>query len=307
MSITTSILIRTKNEAKDISKTLELIANQLLKPTEIIVIDSGSTDGTVALVKQWSAVTLMKMRSEDFTFGRSLNVGFAATQADVVIALSAHAFPCDRHWLQNLVRHFTDPLIAGVYGKQTPHTDAYPPVERDYRSFYGEQPRVQTNPKYVNDHTFSNANAAIRRQCWEKRPFDETLSGCEDTEWAWAMLTLGNKIIYDPEAAVYHSHNESLHNVYRRTYREALAQQALYHHEMGLREAWYTWWNAVLADLHFIRQQGKNHQWLWRIPLYRLLWTCGYLRPSLPAALWKPFYRRLTCEQLAPKQEVGSP
>ena len=96
MNPITSILIRTKNEAKDIAKTLDLVVDQSLPPDEITVVDSGSTDGTIELVQQHPYVRLLTMRPEDFTFGRSLNLGFAATQADIVIALSAHAFPCDR-------------------------------------------------------------------------------------------------------------------------------------------------------------------------------------------------------------------
>lgn len=303
-----SVLIRTKNEAKDIAKTLDLVMDQVLMPDEVIVVDSGSTDGTIELVQQHPAVKLITMRSEDFTFGRSLNIGFVATQADIVVALSAHAFPCDRDWLQHLVQPFADPRVAGVYGKQAPHADAYPPVERDYRSFYGDEPRVQTNPNELGDRAFSNANAAIRSQCWGKRPFNETLSGCEDVEWAWAMLTLGEKIIYVPEAAVYHSHNEPLHQVYKRTYRETLALQMLYGYDMGLRDAWKSWHQSVLADWQFILQQRKERQWLLRSPLYRLFWTVGYLRPSLPAALWKPFskqWKRQGTRAAAPK-EAGS-
>jgi len=305
MNLKTSILIRTKNEAKDIAKTLNLVMDQSLQPDEVIVVDSGSTDGTIEVVQQHPDVRLITMRPEDFTFGRSLNLGFAATQADIVVALSAHAFPCDRDWLQHLVQPFADPHVAGVYGKQVPHADAYPPVERDYRSFYHDQPRVQTNPNDLGDRTFSNANAAMRRQSWEKRPFNETLSGCEDVEWAWAILALGEKIVYAPEAAVYHSHNEPLRQVYKRTYRETLALQTLYGYDMGLRDAWKAWSNAVIADWQFILQHDKSRQWLLRSPLYRLFWTVGYLSPSLPAALWKPFYRRWTREQAAPN-EAGS-
>jgi rhamnosyltransferase len=305
MHLKISVLIRTKNEAKDITKTLALVMDQSLPPDEIIVVDSGSTDGTVALVQQHSHVRLLTMRPEDFTFGRSLNLGCAATDADIIVMLSAHAFPYDRNWLKHLVQPFEDPYVAGVYGKQVPHVDADPPVERDYRSFYNDQPRMQTNPNDGGDRAFSNANAAIRRQWWEKRPFDETLSGCEDVAWAWAVLSLGTKIAYAPEAAVYHSHNEQLRQVYKRTCRETLALHALYGHEMGLRDAWKTWRKAVSADWQFILHEKKSRQWLLRSPLYRLFWTYGYLRPSLPVALWKPMHKWWARKQAAPN-EAGS-
>ena len=299
MSVTASILIRTKNEAKDIAKTLELVANQSVQPNEIVVVDSGSTDGTVDLVQQWSAqqaksgptVTLLHMPAAEFTFGRSLNIGMTAATGEVVLNLSAHAFPCDRDWLKNLIQPFEHPQVAGVYGKQVPHADAYPVVARDYLSFYSDAARVQTNGQDASDHAFSNANSAVRRACWEKRPFDERLSASEDVEWARAMLGLGYHLVYAPNAAVYHSHNESLLKVYQRTYREALAQKALYQSEVGIRGLLSSWYRTVLADLQFIRQHQQAARWWVQAPIYRLFWAYGYLRPDLPDAVWRPFMR----------------
>ena len=297
MSVTASILIRAKNEAKDIAKTLALIADQSVLTRDVVVVDSGSTDGTVELVQQWSAqqanqlgltVTLLHMPAAEFTFGRSLNLGMAAAQGDVVLNLSAHACPCDRDWLNHLIQPFENPQVAGVYGKQVPHPDAYPVVARDYLSFYGNEARVQTNGHDPGDHAFSNANAAVRRSCWETRSFDERLSGCEDVEWARAMLGLGYQIVYAPGAAVYHSHNEPLLKVYQRTYREALAQKALYHSDVGIKGALHSWYSTVLADLRFMRQHQQAPRWFVQAPIYRLFWAYGYLRPDLPAALWRP-------------------
>ncbi|MCU0532596.1 MAG: glycosyltransferase [Hydrococcus sp. Prado102] len=288
METTISILIRTKNEAKDLPKALELIRQQSLKPTEIIVVDSGSTDGTVEIIRQQNDIKLIEMKPEEFTFGRSLNIGFQAAKADIIISLSAHAFPCDRDWLKHLVQHFDNPQIAGVYGKQAPQPDAWPPVQRDYLDYYGDRMRLQSNPEKFNDYSFSNANSAIRRQYWEKRLFDETLTGNEDQEWAQAMLKKGYKIVYEPKAAVYHSHNEPLFKVYQRTYREALATQQLYERKMTLRGALETYYRSILADRRFILDRDEQREWLLRSPVYRLFWTFGYLRPNLPNALWEP-------------------
>lgn len=292
MEFTISILIRTKNEAKDLPKALELIRQQSFKPTEIIVVDSGSTDGTTEIIQRQNDVKLIEMKPEEFTFGRSLNIGCQAAKGDIIVSLSAHAFPCDRDWLKNLAQHFNDPKIAGVYGKQVPQPDAWPPVQRDYLEYYGEQTRFQENPEKFNDHSFSNANSAIRRQCWEKRLFDETLTGNEDQEWAQAMLKRNYKIVYEPKAAVYHSHNEPLLKVYQRTYREALATKQLYQRKMTLRGALETWYRSILADRSFILARNEKREWLLRSPIYRLFWTFGYLRPNLSNALWEPLINR---------------
>jgi rhamnosyltransferase len=292
MNITATILIRTKNEAKDLPKALELIRNQSWQSFEIIVVDSGSSDGTLEIVRQQNDIELIEMKPEEFTFGRSLNLGCQAAKGDIIISLSAHAFPCDRDWLKNLARHFDDPQVAGVYGKQLPQPDAWPPVQRDYLEYYGDRICFQTNPEKFNDHSFSNANSAIRRQCWEKRPFDETLTGGEDREWAKAMVELAFQIVYEPEAAVYHSHNEPLIKVYQRTYREALAKKIIYKKNMTLRSACETWYRSVLADLRFILKNNEARGWLLRSPIYRLFWTFGYLRPNLPNALWEPLINK---------------
>ena len=292
MSMATSILIRTKNEAKDLPKALDLIRNQSLKPVDIVVVDSGSTDGTVEFVTQQKDVKLIQIPPQEFTFGRSLNLGFQAVKGEIIVSLSAHAFPCDFSWLQNLVKHFEDPQVAGVYGKQAPQLDAWPPVRRDYINYYQDHLKIQTNPENSGDRRFSNANSAIRYQCWQQHPFDETLTGAEDREWGGAMLKLGYKLIYEPKAAVYHSHNESLLKVYRRTYREALASKTLYG---GAKSPWgflNHWFNATKADLRFILKSDKEFDWLWRSPFYRFFWAYGYFNAYLPNSLWKSWFAR---------------
>ncbi len=291
-SKTISILIRTKNEAKDLPKALELIANQSLKPLDIVVVDSGSTDGTVDIVKQHSHIKLIEILPTEFSFGRALNIGIKATQADIVVSLSAHAFPCHQQWLQNLVKHFDNPKVAGVYGKQVPHDDAWPPVQREYIDFYGDRLRVQTRLDKLQDHTFSNANSAIRRQCWEQYSFNEILTGGEDRDWARAMLGLEYQIIYEPEAPVYHSHNESLLKFHKRTYREALAKKNIYGQKMTVRSAFQSWYRALTADMRFILARNQDRSWLLRAPIYRLFGVSGHLRPNLPNALWEPFVNR---------------
>jgi rhamnosyltransferase len=288
-----SILIRTKNEAVFIGKSLDLVANQSVKAHQIIVVDSGSTDETVEIVQRWPDVNLIQIPAHEFTFGRSLNIGFEAVEGEVVVSLSAHAFPTDQNWLFNLIEHFHDPTVAGVYGRQLPQLDSWPPVQRDYLSFYKDKTRIQTDVANLHDHIFSNANSAIRFQCWKHQPFDEMLTGCEDQEWAIAMLTKGFKIIYEPSAAVYHSHNEPLQKVYQRTYRESLATKQLYHTEESVSQVLKKWIEISKADIKFILHKKTNWEWVFLSPIYRLFWVYGYLRPHLPESLWKIFLNRM--------------
>jgi rhamnosyltransferase len=272
-----SIVLRTKNEGKFLGKTLGLIRQQAYTPQpEIVVVDSGSTDDTLAIASREDGLRIVNIPAEEFTYGRSLNTGIRESRGDVIVALSAHAFPHREHWLERLVSHFSDSKVAGVYGRQLPHDDAWPSVKRDYLEFYGNQMREQTDAANFGDHYFSNAASAIRRDSWEKHPFDETLPGCEDWEWARAMLMLGLKIVYEPRAEVYHSHNESLFAVYRRSRREMLANKLLYNRQFDSNSKWYrTWKKSVVADMAFIQRNREAKKWILWVPFYRLFWAMG--------------------------------
>lgn len=279
-----SVIIRTKNEAKSIEKTLCSVETQAGDiSTEIVVVDSGSEDQTTAIVSNHKNARLISLSHSEFTFGRALNRGCQVSTGDIFVFLSAHAFPSDDQWLSNLVKKFRCPQIAGVYGRQLPLLDAWPPVMRDYlHGVYGEEARIQKDVEDPRQHFFSNANAAIRRDCWKVYPFNESLPACEDWDWARAMLRNGFKIAYEPRASVRHSHNESLKQVYNRTYRETLAQKLLYGSvNNALCLAVKRWCDAVIGDQYFIIQNNQKLLWLLWTPIYRLAWTFGWLCPYL--------------------------
>ncbi|NEQ49247.1 MAG: glycosyltransferase [Leptolyngbya sp. SIO3F4] len=289
-----TVLIRAKNEATFIGQTLDLINKQSLTPHEVIVVDSGSTDGTIEIVQGWKTVRLIHMPSEQFTFGRSLNWGFEAATGEIIVSISAHAFPSDSDWLANLAKHFENPKVAGVYGQQIPQPDAWPPVRRNYEGYYGGKRNVQIDANRESDRTFSNANSAVRKSCWEHRPFDEALTAAEDHEWAWAMLKLGYFIVYEPEAGAYHSHNESLAKLSHRSYRETLASNQLYQREMSLYRGIYSWYRWVVADIQFILKHQLDLVWIVQVPFYRAAEAYGCLRASSPTALLNLQPKRLS-------------
>jgi glycosyltransferase involved in cell wall biosynthesis len=209
-----SIVIRTKNEGQHLATVLEAIARQEHPCQEVIVVDSGSTDATLLIAEEFEArITVIEPRS--FTYGYALNVGVAASQGDMVAFLSGHAPPCDGRWLGCLTEPLSDSRVAGCYGRQVPLTDCHAWDRLNLERYYGDRPRIQSD-----DPFFSNANAAIRRDVWERLPFREDLPGSEDHAWAAAAQDAGYHIVYEPRAAVRHSHDEGLRQLYRRSARE---------------------------------------------------------------------------------------
>jgi rhamnosyltransferase len=207
-----SVVIRAKNEAALIGETLECVTTQRFRDFEVLVVDSGSTDATLDIVRRFPSVRLIEIPPAEFTFGGALNRGYGASRGDVLIALSAHAVPLTADWLGRLVGHFRDPRVAGVWGGQTPWRDR-PPVPEVFEQHLGG---------YLRDvyRGFSNANGALRRSLWEAHPFREDLPATEDKEWAYWALRQGLVLMYDGGAAAWHYHPDTLIQTWQRAHRE---------------------------------------------------------------------------------------
>lgn len=218
----TSIVIRAFNEERHLPTLLEGIREQTYQDIEVIVVDSGSFDRTKSIAEDWGAKVL-SIDSHDFTFGFSLNFGIRASSGKYVVVASAHTKPVDRLWLQSLINAFQQDKTAMVYGRQLGIPQSKFSERRDLARIFGEQRKVIRHPNYFAN----NANAAIRKDLWEGYRFDESLSGCEDIDWAKHWIDRGYQIVYEPSAVVYHIHDEIWEQIQKRYYREAAATRAI--------------------------------------------------------------------------------
>lgn len=213
LSVTASIVIRAKNEARAIGETLDRVRGQVGAPDfEVIVVDSGSTDGTLDIVRGLD-VRLIEIPPRSFTYGRALNIGIAAARGDFVVALSAHSTPVDNRWLASLLEPFSDPMVGAVYGRQVPRSNA---TKLELFGMWLSGVTSRTPRRQERDMMFSNANGAFRRGLSLEHPFDERLPGAEDLAWADWIERQGWAVYYQPTAAVYHSHGEPLTHLLRR-------------------------------------------------------------------------------------------
>ena len=217
-----SIIIRAYNEARHIGRLLDGILQQTVKPAEIILVDSGSTDGTLEAAARYP-VQVVHIPSGEFTFGRSLNRGLACAAGELAVIASVHVYPVYPDWLERLLAPFADPQVGLVYGKQRGAQATRFSEQQVFTRWFPEASQSHQAHPFCN-----NANAAIRRNLWEGRPYDETLTGLEDLAWARSIQEAGHAIAYVAEAEVIHVHNESPRGVYNRYRREAMALKQIF-------------------------------------------------------------------------------
>lgn len=214
-----SIIIPTKNGGAHLEKVLQMIYAQVCEyPFEVIVIDSGSTDGTVDIVRRYP-LRLLEIRPEDFGHGKTRNFGAEFAEGEHLVFVTQDAIPATDRWLFNLVRNLEGPEVAGVYGRQIPREDTNPMERFFLNTRYPMHKMVKSVKREkidMNTIFFSNANSAIKKDVLQRYPFLDNLIMSEDQEWAKRVLLNEYEIVYDPEAAVYHSHNFCLKTVFKR-------------------------------------------------------------------------------------------
>ena len=217
-----SIVIRAYNEEKHISRLLEGIQHQTADDVEVILVDSGSSDSTVSIAESFGA-KIVHIPPQEFTFGRSLNLGIQAALSEFIVIASAHVYPVYPDWLATLLHPFEDHEVALVYGKQRAPESAKFSEQQIFHQWYPDISKPRQETAFCN-----NANSAIRRSLWEKNPYDDTLTGLEDLAWAKWAKEQGYDIAYVAEAEVIHVHNETPRGVFNRYRREAMAFKQIY-------------------------------------------------------------------------------
>ena len=217
-----SIVIRALNEAVHLPALFDGLDRQTFRDFETIVVDSGSTDATMALARARGA-RVETIPPEEFTFGRSLNVGVRAASAPFVVVVSAHTRPAHERWLENLLKPLRErPEVAMVYGRQVGWEGSKFGEALDFDRFFGPDARV------IDKHFFANnANSALRKELWGLHPFEEGLPGLEDIEWARWWRARGKRVAYAHDAPIHHIHDETWAQVRRRYYREGVAARRI--------------------------------------------------------------------------------
>ncbi|QMW04577.1 glycosyltransferase [Spirosoma foliorum] len=213
-----SIIIRAFNEEKHIGKLLDGIIHQESQhEVEIILVDSGSTDNTIQIAEQKGA-QVVKIRPEEFSFGRALNFGCQRSTGDILLFASAHIYPVYTNWIEQMLIPFEDTKVGLTYGRQIGNQLSKFSERQLFAKWFPTVSNYNQSIPFCN-----NANTAIRRSLWEQINYDESLTGLEDLHWAAIIQQQGHRIAYEADAVIVHVHEETPRKIFNRYYREAIA------------------------------------------------------------------------------------
>ena len=284
------VVIRSLNEEQHIGRLLTGLSHQTVRPDEIVLVDSGSTDATVEIAARFGA-RIETIAPADFSFGRSLNLGCKALDTDVLVIASAHVYPLYDSWIEHLVRPLERPEVALSYGRQVgDHRTKFSEQRLMLRWFPAQSTPTQTHP-FCN-----NANAAVRRKVWAELPYDEELTGLEDLDWARRAMARGHLLSYVAEAPVVHVHEESWQRLRDRYRREAIAHKRIYEdQQMSAVEAVGLGVRHTIADYASAARRGALLRNLVAIPSFHAAQFLGAYQGfaqvgDVPASLKRRFY-----------------
>jgi glycosyltransferase involved in cell wall biosynthesis len=212
-----SIVIPTRNAGPGFRETLRAIRQQSLD-SELVIVDSGSKDGTLETAKEFGA-RVVSIPPEKFNHGETRNLGIRNSSGEICVMLVQDAIPSGQAWLRDLVSPFSNERVVGVTARQQPRPDC-DPVGRwqvDYHNqFLGESVQIRewrgwehfqslSFEERLRLVSFDNVCSALRRDFWEDHPF-KALPFAEDLDWGMRAIVAGRQLVFNPSVTVIHSH-----------------------------------------------------------------------------------------------------
>ena len=291
-----SLVIPTKDGGALFKRVVARLQRQThWKDVEFIIVDSQSRDDTVAVARAAGAKCL-SVAAADFNHGATRDYAISQATRNRVILLVQDAVPNDDHLIERLLEALEVDNVAGVYARQIPQPDAdvitkrnlnlhltgrakrHVAVMRDAAA-YAALPPLQ---RYAFCN-FDNVCSALRKDVWELERFGRVNFG-EDIDWSERVLKRGYKVVYEPAAAVAHSHDRPLSYEYKRTY---VCHRKLYN-EFGVQVT-PTLYTVIYGTIHWTLRdilyiaRNEPRQWaklemILKAPAFNLLRCVGQYR-----------------------------
>ncbi len=207
-----SVIVPTLNAEGEIGALLDIIESQVIRPQEILVVDSSSQDGTAAEVAAHPSVEFLRIDRADFNHGTTRDMALRRTTGEFVCFLTQDAVPASERYLEHIVAPLlADDDLAMVSGRQLPKADARR-FEQLVRGFnYSDEPTVRGKADLaeygIKTFFASDACSCYRRAAYLTCGGFDAVNTNEDMLMAARFVAAGLKVAYEPAAEIYHSHN----------------------------------------------------------------------------------------------------
>lgn len=269
-----TVAIPVLNGAGHLEEVLDAVRRQRVDiPVELLIVDSGSTDGSLEIARRHGATVIEIPRSE-FSHGGTRNLAIERSSGDVIAFLTQDATPAGEQWLASIVEGFEQAAdVALVFGPHIPrpgHSHVFAREMRDHFRTWGEGRRIdvqrlQRSPDALAEYRlhpyrlqfFSDVNGAVARLAWERVPY-RAVPYAEDQLLAREMIEAGYAKVFHPGAAVYHSHDYRPVQFLQRYFDEFRSlREVLGHVEaFGLEHVARTVYHQTRLDREFLESEG---------------------------------------------------
>lgn len=193
-----SVVVTILNESENIGKLLTALINQTKKPSEITIVDGGSKDGTVEIVRKYATKNrIIKLLEKQGNRSVGRNYGIEYTRGEIIAVTDAGGYP-KQDWLEKLIKPFDNKrvnVVAGFY-QVRPHNG----FGRCVAPYFLVMPdKIYDGMKFLP----SSRSVAFRKSVWKTTKYPEEYSHNEDLVWDYQLKEKGIKFFFEPKAIVY--------------------------------------------------------------------------------------------------------
>lgn len=271
-----AIVIRSKNEMPYTKNVFKALQEQTYHNYVIYNIDSGSTDGTLEVIRSHNPdpAKIVEISPDDYMPGKVLNMILEHTSEKIIVLLNADAVPMNNRWLANLIKPIISDEADATMSRQVARDGAHFIVKQDYLRAYC----IKRFPNGNLENFFSAVACAFKRELWEETKF-YTSGYAEDLAWFKECKKKGRRFKFVEDSVIEHSHNYSLKGLYHKRYRQGVAFGYIYGHVPNPLTRLRQMGKEIIRDIWYALKHGKPQTIPYNL-LYRSTIHLGYHQGS---------------------------
>ncbi|MGO4105193.1 glycosyltransferase family 2 protein [Leifsonia sp. YAF41] len=301
-TIDATIVIPTLNGEPYLGAILDALkAQDFTGEYEVLVIDSGSSDGTMDIVRARPWVRLHEIPNEEFGHGTTRNLGARLARGRMIAYLTQDAVPSNAQWLTEITAPL-DPQgldAVAVMGKQIPRRQCFPLLKYEIFGVFARfgsdlgttvfsRGEGERTPQQLYELSFySDVNSATRRDFLLNVIPYQDLPYSEDFAFGRDVIEAGYRKAYAPQACVEHSNDMTLREYGKRIFDETISRRRVGHDVRKIgrgRQVLYTGYGVLRDSARILRDRDYSI----RRKLYWLV-----VNPAFHAVKWQSYYRSL--------------